>query len=175
MRVKRDVGKQNNIGFFGTARVFPRSRNFLGGFDGKFYLDAKTIMSFQALGTHSRKNFFNPDLGRSQYRTGNGLGYTWNLDYTTDTHGWYAEAFGRTDKYRADVGFTRRTNTNTAFFVNRFSTKSKPKESIIRASWQQFGRLRVVLLPWREREAAHFETCTRPNDAGESCWHALRQ
>ena len=57
LRLKRDIGKENNIGFFGTARVFPRNRNFVGGFDGKFKLDPKTVMSFQVLGTHSRKIF----------------------------------------------------------------------------------------------------------------------
>src|SRR4029078_13227699 len=36
----------------------------------------------------------------------------------------------------------QRTNINTAFFVNRFSTKSNPKAAIIRANWNQFGRYR---------------------------------
>jgi hypothetical protein len=35
LRVKRDFGKENNVGFFGTARGFPEQRNFLGGFDGR--------------------------------------------------------------------------------------------------------------------------------------------
>jgi hypothetical protein len=142
LRVKRDIGKQNNVGFFATARVFPRSRNFVGGFDGKFKLDPKTIMTFQVLGTHSRKNFYNPDTDNVDYRTGNGLGYTWNLDYTTDTRGWYAEVTGRTKDYRADSGFTQRVNTNTAFFINRVSTKSKAKNTLIRLDWQQFVRYR---------------------------------
>jgi hypothetical protein len=142
LRVKRDIGKQNNVGFFSTARVFPRSRNFVGGFDGKFKLDAKTVMTFQALGTHSRKNFYNPDTNKVEYRTGNGLGYFWSLDYTTDTHGWYAEVNGRTKDYRADSGFTQQINANTAFFINRFSTKSRPKANLIRFDWQQFARYR---------------------------------
>ncbi|MGB7207426.1 MAG: DUF5916 domain-containing protein [Pyrinomonadaceae bacterium] len=140
LRIKRDFGKNNNIGFFSTARTWPQNRNFVGGFDGTFKLNPKTVMTFQALGTHSRKNFYDPATDRVQYRTGNGLGYFWNLDYTTDTHGWYAEVFGRTSDYRADSGFTRRTNTNQAFFANRFSTKSNPKAAIIRLNWNQFVR-----------------------------------
>ncbi len=140
LRVKRDFGKNNNIGFFSTARTWPQNRNFVGGFDGSIKLDAKTVMTFQALGTHSRKNFYDPLTDRVQYRSGNGLGYFWNLDYTTDTHGWYAEIFGRSNDYRADSGFTRRTNTNQAFFANRFSTKSKPKAPIIRLNTNQFVR-----------------------------------
>jgi hypothetical protein len=143
LRLKRDIGKENSVGFFATARIFPQNRNFLGGFDGKFKLNPQTILSFQVLGTHSRKWFYNPDIDRSQYRTGNGVGYYFNLDYTTDLHGWTFEAVGRSRDYRADAGFTKRTNTNSFFFANRFSTKSNPKAKVIRASWAQFGRYAV--------------------------------
>jgi hypothetical protein len=148
LRVKRDFGAENNIGFFGTARIFPKNRNFTGGFDGKFKLDPKTVMTFQVAGTHSRKNFYSPEQNRVDYRTGNGFGYYWNLDYTTDLHGWFIEAVGRTSDYRADAGFTRRTDSNTFFVFNRFSTKSKPKDSLIRLSWAQFVRYG---LDWKGR------------------------
>jgi hypothetical protein len=140
LRLKRDFGKNNNIGFFATARTFPKNRNFTGGFDGQIKPNPKTVITFQFLGTHSRKFFYDPNEDSSSYRTGNGLGYFLSADYTTDTHGWYAELSGRSKNYRADAGFTRRTIINTAFFVNRVSTKSKPKAAIIRANWNQFGR-----------------------------------
>ena len=140
LRLKRDFGKENNIGFSATSRIFPKNRNFTGGFDGKFKLNPKTVMKFQVLGTHSRKFFYDPNLDRSKYRTGNGFGYSFNIDYTTDRHGWFAEATGRTSDYRADAGFTRRTDSNTFFFANRLSTKSNPKAAIIRTSWTQFAR-----------------------------------
>ena len=148
LRVKRDVGKANNFGFFTTARIFPKNRNFTGGFDGTMKLNPKTVMKFQVLGTHSRKNFYDPGDDSVTYRTGNGFGYYWSLDYTTDLHGWYAEASGRTSDYRADAGFTRRTDSNTFFFSNRFSTKSNPKAPIIRTNFQQFARYGV---DWRGR------------------------
>ncbi|HEX2640032.1 MAG TPA: DUF5916 domain-containing protein, partial [Pyrinomonadaceae bacterium] len=148
LRLKHDVGKENNIGFFATARTFPKNRNFTSGFDGKFKLNPKTVMTFQAVGTHSRKFFYSPERDEVNYRTGNGFGYYWNLDYTTDRHGWYAEASGRTSDYRADAGFTRRTNANTFFFVNRFSTKSNPKAKLIRVNWSQFVRYG---LDWKGR------------------------
>ena len=140
LRLKRDIGKENNVGFFATARTFPQNKNYTGGFDGSFKLNPRTIMKFQVLGTHSKKNFYDPVDNDVDYRTGNGFGYYWSLDYTTDTHGWFAEATGRTKDFRTDAGFTRRTNTNTLFFANRLSTKSNPKASIIRANWNQFGR-----------------------------------
>lgn len=140
LRLKRDFGKENNIGFVATSRTFPKNRNFTGGFDGKIKINPRTVMSFQVLGTHSRKFFYDPNQDRSKYRTGNGFGYSWNIDYTTDRHGWFVEATGRTSDYRADAGFTRQTNTNTFFFANRVSTKSNPKAAIIRANWNQFTR-----------------------------------
>jgi len=148
LRVKRDVGKENNFGFFATARMFPKNRNFTGGLDGTMKLNPKTVMKFQMLATHSRKNFYDPADDSVSYRTGNGFGYYWSLDYKTELHGWYAEAIGRTSDYRADAGFTRRTDSNTFFFVNRFSTKSKPNNKVIRASFNQFGRYGV---DWRGR------------------------
>jgi hypothetical protein len=140
LRVKRDFGKNNNIGFFSTARVFPQNRNFTGGFDGTFKLNDKTVMTFQVLGTHSRKNFYDSMTDRVSYKTGNGIGYYWSLDYTTDRFGYFVEALGRSSNYRADSGFTRRTNNNSFFGATRFSTKSNPKGKIIRINSNQFTR-----------------------------------
>ncbi|MEO6334386.1 MAG: DUF5916 domain-containing protein [Pyrinomonadaceae bacterium] len=140
LRVKRDIGKENSLGFFATARIFPRNRNFTGGFDGKFKLNPRTVLTFQVLGTHSLKPFYHSDLGRVDYRTGNGLGYYLNLDFSTDRQGWFIKAEGRSKNYRADSGFTSRTNTNSFFVYNRFSTKSDAKATLIRANWGQFAR-----------------------------------
>ena len=140
LRVKRDFGKNNNIGFFGTARIFPKNRNFVGGFDGTFKLDPRTVMTFQVLGTHSRKNFYDSMSDNVSYKTGNGLGYYWSLDFTKERWGYFVEASGRSSNYRADSGFTRRTNTNTVFGALRESTKSNPKAKLIQISSNQFGR-----------------------------------
>ena len=140
VRVKRDIGKSNNIGFFGTARVFPKNRNFVGGFDGNYKPNQSTVITFQALGTHSLKNFYDPKKDAVEYRNGNGLGYIINADFTKDRWGWFAEIFGRTKDYRADSGFTRRVNTNQAFFALRESTKSQPKQTIVRVNFNQFVR-----------------------------------
>ncbi len=153
VRLKRDIGKENNIGFFGTMRVFPRQRNFTGGFDGTFKLNPKTVMTFQAVGTHTRRSFYNPTDNRNPYRPGNGLGYYWSLDYTAKNNGWFLEAFGRSRYYRADAGFTRRVNTNSIFFANRLSTEPKPKAKLIRADWRQFARLNY---DWKGRSQDGF-------------------
>ena len=166
-RVKRDFGKENNIGFFGTARMFPEQRNFVGGFDGKIRWNDRTISQFQVLGTHSRRCFFDPafeplleptqanrnreicQTGTSlanaspynRYRTGNGAGYYFNADYTEKNRGWFFEANGRTRDYRADAGFTRRTNNNRLMLAGRFSTEPKPKAKIIRFDVRPFSQI----------------------------------
>ena len=166
VRIKRDFGAENNIGFLGTYRDFPEQKNLLGGIDGRIKFNPKLTSQFQVVATTSRRCFFDPEfeptqnpvqaasnqaicgggsyagvtvLGSpyNQYKTGNGLGYYLNLDYSSETHGWFFEAGGRSKFYRADSGFTRRTNTNYAFFFNRFSTKSDSKKKIIRAQWNQ--------------------------------------
>lgn len=175
-RVKRDFGKENHIGFFGTYRNFAEQKNFLGSVDARIKLNPKLTSQIQVVATSARRCFFetdfeptlnidqaqrnreicgtgrfdstllptDPDLIRTgngtfnEYRTGNAVGYFANLDYYTDRRGWYVEVGGRTQDFRADAGFTRRTNTNFAFAMNRLSTKSEPKASIIKTDWRQF-------------------------------------
>ncbi|HYJ90875.1 MAG TPA: hypothetical protein VEV84_06185, partial [Pyrinomonadaceae bacterium] len=99
-----------------------------------------TVMTFQAVGTYSKKNFYDPKTDSVRYRPGTGFGYYWSLDHSKDTHGYFAEFFGRSNDYRADAGFTKRTNSNQGFFAYRVSTKSKPKATLIRLNSNQFVR-----------------------------------
>jgi hypothetical protein len=166
VRLKRDFGAENNIGFFGTYRGFPEQKNLVAGIDGRLKFSPKLSSSFQVVGSHSKRCFFDPefeptlDPGQAatnrltcgggtfngitlfgspfnQYRSGNGIGYSFNLDYSTERHGWFFEASGRSQDYRADSGFTRRVNSNSLFFVNRFSAKAQPEAKIIQKSWNQ--------------------------------------
>jgi hypothetical protein len=139
LRLKRDIGKEGNLGLIATSYNFIENRNQLGGFDGRFRLDQKTTFSFQMLGAHSRKKFFDPEQGKDLYRTGNGLGYNWNLDMSGRHFGYFIGMTGRTQDYRADVGFTRRTNTNEASFFTRYSSEPKPKARLIEWRLSQFS------------------------------------
>ena len=160
LRVKRDFGAENNVGFFSTYRSFPEQKNVVGGFDGRYKINDKTVSQFQVVGTHSRRCFFNTefdptlnpfqaqrnreicDTGRrngnpfNEYRTGNGIGYYWNLDYTEKNRGYFIEAGGRSSDYVTDAGFTRRTDNNFVFFGGRLSTEPKPEATIIRTNWR---------------------------------------
>lgn len=167
-RVKRDFGKENHIGFFATYRGFPEQKNLLASVDSRIKINANTTAQLQVTGTTSRRCFFDntfePDVdpGQAQrnreicgtgltstnplnnatfnnFRTGNAFGYYAEIEQFTDQKGWSAEVGGRTKDFRADVGFTRRTDTNFASFFHRNSTKSQPKASIIRANWGKFA------------------------------------
>lgn len=166
VRLKRDFGKENNIGFFGTYRSFPEQINFTASVDGRIKINPRLTSVFQVTATQSKRCFFDPEFEPtfeaeqalrnreicgtgsvgadplqngtfSQYRPGTGLGYYVNFDYITETKGWFAEFSGRSADYKADAGFTRRTNTNSAFFFHRNSTKSDPKRKVIRANWNK--------------------------------------
>jgi hypothetical protein len=139
-RIKRDIGIDNSIGFFSTARIFPQDRNFLNSLDGKYKFNPATTMKWQIAETHTRRNFYNPDTNKVDYRNGEGLAYYWDLDYTKDTHGWYLEGFGRSKDFRAESGFDRRRNSHQWFFAYRESTKSRPKAKVIRWNFNQFVR-----------------------------------
>ena len=163
LRLKRDVGKENSLGFLATARIFPENKNYVAGFDGRFKVTPKSILTFQAIGTHTKRCHFDPEfddianpnqaqrngeicgggivdgqqvLGNiyNRYRTGNGFSYNVNYDYSTDTFGYVLETGGRSNDYRTDAGFRRQNDIYFAFGGFRKSSKSRPKNKIIRSS-----------------------------------------
>ncbi len=131
IRVKRDIGLYHNIGFFGTTYNFVDRHNHTAGFDGRFKLTPKVVAEFQVLGTNSRRSFYNPDLDRNQYRTGNGFGYRGFIQRSDRNLYMELAAGGRTADYRADVGFTSRTDTNSLNSFVRYETNRNPKNPII--------------------------------------------
>jgi hypothetical protein len=136
LRLKRDVGAESHLGLIATTYSFIQRHNHLAGLDGLFRLDPKTVFSFQVLGTNSRRLFFDPEKGRSIYRTGNALAYYWNYDKGGRHFTYTFSGSGRTRDYRADLGFTPRRNTNRKDFVLRYNSEPQPKAKIV--SWRFF-------------------------------------
>src|SRR4030095_3235823 len=131
LRLKRDVGKENTIGMLATSYNFIEKHNQLFATDGRFRRDKKTTATVQLIGTTSRNFFFDPNDGETRYRTGNGFGYS--ADYNVSGRNWgyefYSEGF--TKDYRADVGFTQRTNSNFTMGFVRYNSDPNPKKKII--------------------------------------------
>ena len=113
-------------------------------------MDPKTVATFQVLGSTARECFFEPARNlhtptpaepcfvggstRDYYRSGNGFAYVIDYDFTGRNFGWTYDGSGRTQDYRADVGFTRRRNTNNHGFYFRFSNDPNPKATLV--SWR---------------------------------------
>lgn len=160
LRLKRDIGAGSNIGILLTSYNFIEKHNQLGGIDGRFKISKQKTLSFQVLGSTSRRCFQEPALDthrpgpadgcfvgyspipgnplqpaetRNYYRSGNGLAY--NFSYNRDgRHFYYGfNGNGQTRDYRADVGFTRRTNTNFEGGYVGYGSEPKPKAKMI--SW----------------------------------------
>ena len=136
-RLKRDIGRESSLGMIVTSYNFVQNHNQLGGLDGYFRLDKQTTFAFQVLGTTTRAFFFDPEINDSVYRTGNAIGYSWNYDMTGRNVGYNLQGEGRTRDYRAEVGFTRRVNTNHQGAFFRFSTDPQPNALLV--SWRLVG------------------------------------
>ena len=185
LRLKRDFGKENNVGLFGSARTFVENKNFVGGIDGQIKVNPNTVFTFQATATNSKKCFFEPFFNNlanpnqanrneeicggssfRRYRTGNGFGYYANYSSQTETTGYFIRAIGRSKDYRADAGFTPRTDQHWFYGVFRKTSKSKPKSKIIRKEWRTYlgskhdGRGRLQELQWNAVGVFEFQRNT---------------
>src|SRR6267378_2859206 len=137
LRLKHDIGKKDSfIGFLGTYRRFVDVYNELGGIDTRLRVNKQTTFSAQALVTHSRRNFFYPDEGRSFDRAENAFIYATDYNMNGRHFGYDYSTVGRTRFYRADVGFNRRTNTNNHNLFVRYNSEPKPKAKLI--SWRVY-------------------------------------
>ena len=141
LRLKRDIGKENNLGLIATTYNFKGRHNHLAGFDGRFRVNPTTTFQFQVIGTTTRGTFRDADLGRNLYRTGNGFGYIYRLYSNGRNWKYQFSGSGRTRDYRADVGFTRRVNTNNEAFTIQYV--SDPKQKSMLVSWHVLNTTQV--------------------------------
>ena len=139
LRLKRDFGVQSNIGFIATTYHFgAQQHNNLAGVDGKYQINPQTAFAFQFVATNSSRNFYNPDIDNSVYRAGNGAAYDASYDYTGKNRGYRIGVSGRTKDYRADMGFTRRTNTHGVSGGFRLGTEPNVKKTLIGVTTRTF-------------------------------------
>ncbi len=166
LRLKRDYGKENSLGIVATAYNFYEKHNAIGGLDGRFKLDPQTTFTFHLVGTTSHRYFREPALdvptacasltgreltycrSRQVYRAGNGLGYYAQYQKAGRHLFMNAVGFGRTRDFRADVGFTRRTNTNSDQFYVEWNSDQKQKARLV--SWNVSSQ-NQMLYDWQGR------------------------
>ena len=159
LRLKRDVGKESTLGVLATSYDFIEQHNKLLSIDGRLKLNPQTVLDFQVIGTTSRRCFSDPARDsyqpavtapcfdgagattRNTYRTGNGFGYYYNYNHSTRHWTYQVHGEGRTRDYRADVGFTRRRNTNFQDLFISYTSEQKPKARLI--NWRAFNSSRM--------------------------------
>lgn len=132
-RLRRDISDQSNLGIVATSYSFIEKQNHLGGVDGRFNLGLTNVFTFQLLATSSRRFFYDPGADENIYRTGNGLGYRIEYNKTGRTFNLQVAGEGYTSDYRADLGFTQRTNTNRWSATVRYNSEPKTDSRFI--SW----------------------------------------
>jgi hypothetical protein len=130
-RLNRNVGQESTIGAVATTYQFKELHNQTGGIDGRFKLAPQTTASFSLVGTTSHRAFYNPDLDADVLRTGRGIGYTAAYSHFGRNFGYEYYSEGNTNDYRAEVGFTSRTNTNFHSLYTSYDTTPKPKATLI--------------------------------------------
>src|SRR5215813_9931537 len=155
LRVRRDVGDQSSLGLIATSSNFIEKHNHLAGVDGRLSLDRNTFFTFQLLGTNSRRSFYDPEADRNLYRTGNGFAYFMELNRTGRGLNLQLSGVGYTRDYRADLGFTTRTDTNIWNVYARYNSEPQPQRKLI--SWSAIYT-ELVQFDWRGRSqyAYHF-------------------
>jgi len=133
LRFKRDVGSESSVGLIATSYNFVEKHNQVFGFDGRLTLSPKTVFTFQTIGTHSRRYFYDANPDENIYRNGNGFGYIAQLQRNTRHLNLNLRGEGYTRDYRADVGFTTQTNINRLSFLTQYHSKNNPDSPLI--SW----------------------------------------
>jgi hypothetical protein len=139
LRLKRDVGKENALGFLATSYNFVGRSNYVGGFDGRFRFNKITTLDFQVLGTTARRCSLAAREEEDSCATLNGFAYAYNFNRDTRHTNFNLNGAARTSGYRADVGFTRRLNTNNHNVNFGYHTEPKPKATVV--SWETYHYL----------------------------------
>lgn len=148
LRVKRDVGKENSLGFLATTYNFVEQHNHVGGVDGRFRLGPQTTFEFQLLGTSSRNTVDTLTGLSAPYQTRNGFGYAYTFAKTGRHLRYGFDGEGRTRDYRADVGFTRRVDTVHNFFYVGYYSEPNPAARV--TSWRVVNYVSTNF-DWRRR------------------------
>ena len=137
LRLKRDFGKENHIGFLATTYNFVDHYNDVAGFDTRYRLNKTTTFSAQVLGSVSHRPFFFADENVTDDRKKQGMAYAYDLNMSGRHFGYEYAAVGRSPFFRADVGFNRRFNTNNQNFFVRYNSKDKPKAKLV--NWRVYN------------------------------------
>jgi hypothetical protein len=133
LRIKRDLGRDSTIGATATGIEDGAAFSHLVSADARVRLNDQTVFMGQVAGTFARMPFRDSLLGGRQARYGQGLAYYARMEQRGRHTLASVTSSGSSPDYRADLGFTRRVNTNAVSVLTTYNSEPKPNARLI--SW----------------------------------------
>ncbi len=151
-RVKRDVGRDSTIGLTLTSLDDGSQDSSLVSADARVRLSDTTVVTTQVASTFADVPFRDALRGGTYQRYGAGLGYYARLERRGRHWQTVVTSSGSSPDYRADLGFTRRVNTNAINVNTTYNSEPRPNARLIswrltnisHAQWDWQGRANFV-------------------------------
>jgi hypothetical protein len=128
-RARRDVGAGSSLGALFTLRRFPDRENVVASADGRFQIDAGTVLAVQGAGTWTRTG---PDGAAAPSRDA-GAGYRVRAVRQGRHVTLVLNADGRTPGYAADLGYTLQTDVMNWNLDTRYDSEPDADGGLV--SW----------------------------------------
>jgi hypothetical protein len=152
LRIKRDVGRESTLGATMTSVSDGVGFSRLVSADTRVRLNDSTVFTGQIVGSFAGMPFRDPVLGGTRQRLGRGLGYYAKIDRRRRHLQTAMTLSGSSPDYRADLGFTRRVNTNAVSMQTGYTSEPRPDARLIswtvtnttHAQWDWQGRANFV-------------------------------
>jgi len=151
LRVKRDVGRESTVGATMTGIHDGPSFSNLVSADARVRVSDQTVLTAQLAGTFGQMPFRDATLGGTRQRYGQGLAYYAKIE-RRGRHALAAvTSSGSSPDYRADLGFTRRVNTNAVAIQTTYNSEPRPDARLI--SWSATN---IAFAQWDWQGRANF-------------------
>jgi hypothetical protein len=134
VRLRRDLGEQSSLGLLATGRRFAGESNELAALDARLAVGAHSVWTSQWLGTRSRD--------------GHGFGYFTEWARSDRRTSVQVAGEGYSPEYRAELGYTQRTDTHRWSAVVRYN--GPPRDGGPLLSWS-VAETTLVQFDWRGR------------------------
>ncbi len=142
-RLKRDFGRESTVGATMTAIEEATRSAALVSADTRMRLSDQTVFTAQIAGSFADVPFRDLVFGGTRQRYGRGLGYHAKLERRGRHVVTALTASGSSTDYRADLGFTRRVNTNALNLTTTYNSEPRPDARLI--SW---SAVNVTVAQW---------------------------
>lgn len=151
VRLKRDVGRDSMLGTAMTSVRDASTYSHLISMDSRIRLSDRTVLTAQLAGSFAEMPFREPSMRAVRQRYGSGLGYYAQIERRGRHSVAAITASGSSPDYRADLGFTRRVNTNAFSIRTTYLSEPKPDRRLI--SWTATN---VTMVQWDWQGRADF-------------------